>query len=118
MSDHPDEYVTLDGSVVRELIRPETSAAQHLSVALARVAPGRPTRPHRHGTSEEVYCVLRGEGLVIVGAKTRPVASGDCVLIPPGTVHWAQAEGAEPLELLCVCAPPYQHADTELLETH
>jgi len=114
MSHEPQEYVTLDGSVVRELVRPETTGSRHLSVATARVAPGQRTHPHRHLTSEEAYYVLRGEGSVTVGSKTTRVTAGGAVLIPVGTVHWAVAEGTEPLLLVCLCAPPYQHEDTQL----
>jgi mannose-6-phosphate isomerase-like protein (cupin superfamily) len=36
-------------------------------------------------------------------------------VIPPGTPHKLRNTGAEPLKLLCCCAPPYSHEDTFML---
>ena len=41
---------------------------------------------------------------------------GDCAVIPPGAEHKLWNTGAEPLVLLCCCAPPYSHEDTVLTE--
>jgi mannose-6-phosphate isomerase-like protein (cupin superfamily) len=38
------------------------------------------------------------------------------VHIAPGTPHCIEALGEAPLRILCCCAPPYAHEDTELLE--
>jgi mannose-6-phosphate isomerase-like protein (cupin superfamily) len=43
------------------------------------------------------------------------VRTGDMVVIPPGTPHKLWNTGAEPLVLLCCCAPAYSHDDTVLL---
>ena len=51
-----------------------------------------------------------------LGSEEREVRAGDCVVIPPGVAHKLWSDGSEPLILLCCCAPPYSHADTELLE--
>jgi len=37
------------------------------------------------------------------------------VVIAPGRRHQLFNPGAEPLVLLCCCAPPYSHEDTVLL---
>ena len=37
-------------------------------------------------------------------------------MIAPGVPHKLWNTGAEPLVLLCCCAPPYSHEDTVLLE--
>ena len=109
-------YVTLDGSLVRELVRPEREGSAHLSLAEATIEPGQTTHRHRHCASEEVYYVLAGEGVVEVAARPRRVQAGDAVLIPAGAEHCAMAVGPGPLRLLCACSPPYQHEDTELTE--
>jgi mannose-6-phosphate isomerase-like protein (cupin superfamily) len=44
------------------------------------------------------------------------VSAGDTVVIPPGARHKLWNTGAEPLKLLCCCAPPYSHEDTFLTE--
>ncbi len=107
-------YRTLDGSMVWELVRPE-DGARNVSLARALRDADQRTAAHLHRTSEEIYYVLSGEGVVVVGGQRHQVRPGDAVIIPPGMEHFAVAVGG-PLEILCVCAPPYQHEDTELLE--
>jgi mannose-6-phosphate isomerase-like protein (cupin superfamily) len=115
-TDNPAEpYLTLDGSLVWELIRPERQGSRHLSVAVAEVAPGAATKPHLHRTSEEVYCVLSGEGALIVAGETARLQPGQAALIGPGQAHSVRCLSAAPLRLLCCCAPPYQHEDTVLI---
>ncbi len=110
-----EEYVTKDGSKVRELIHPRHTGESRLSVAVARIAGGQSTRRHLHVKSEEVYYILRGSGVVHVGGERREVGAGDAVLIPPGTPHSAVNTGREELVILCACSPPYSHEDTVLL---
>ncbi len=111
-----EPYRTLDGSLVWELVRPELQGSRHLSVALAEVAPGAVTNPHCHRTSEEVYYALSGEGELTLAGETTPLRPGQAVLIRAGQGHSVRCVSAEPLRLLCCCAPPYQHEDTELAE--
>jgi mannose-6-phosphate isomerase-like protein (cupin superfamily) len=51
-----------------------------------------------------------------LGDEERDVAAGDTVVIPPGVEHKVWNTGAEPLRLLCACAPAYSHEDTVLTE--
>jgi mannose-6-phosphate isomerase-like protein (cupin superfamily) len=44
------------------------------------------------------------------------VKVGDAIPILPGQRHKLWNTGAEPLRLLCCCAPPYEHSDTFLTE--
>ena len=46
----------------------------------------------------------------------RDLAAGDAILIPPGATHKITNIGSDLLKILCCCAPPYRHEDTELLE--
>jgi mannose-6-phosphate isomerase-like protein (cupin superfamily) len=50
-----------------------------------------------------------------LGDEERDVAAGDCVVIPPGSVHELRNTGDVPLVLLCCCAPAYSDADTVLV---
>ncbi len=116
MDDDQPTYVTLDESLIRELVRPERQGSRHLSLAEATIAPGQSTLRHQHRQSEEIYFVLAGEGIVEVAAHQHRVAPGEAVLIPPGAEHRAVCLGDTPLRLLCACSPPYQHDDTEVTE--
>lgn len=109
------EYITKDGSRIRELMHPDRHGNRHQSLAEARVSPGGATALHLHRLSEELYQITAGRGLMTLGGEQFPVAAGDTVLIPPGTPHCIRAEGLEELVILCCCSPAYGHEDTELL---
>ena len=108
-------YVTKDGSGIRELMHPDRHGCRNQSLAEAVVPAGTRTLLHRHLTSEELYHITAGEGILTLGAEKVRVSPGDTVLIPPGTPHCIEASGAEALHILCCCSPAYRHEDTEIL---
>ncbi|WP_456477329.1 cupin domain-containing protein [Methanopyrus sp.] len=63
-----EPYVTLDGSLIYEVVRPEFSRVKTVSLAVAEVPPGESTVPHYHDF-DEVYWVLEGRGIVHVGSS-------------------------------------------------
>lgn len=108
-------YTTRDGSQIRELMHPQQHPNRNQSLAEATIAPGQSTHLHRHPGSEELYHVTAGEGLMQLGEERFAIATGDTVHIEPGTAHAVTNTGRAPLVILCCCAPPYSHDDTELL---
>jgi mannose-6-phosphate isomerase-like protein (cupin superfamily) len=114
---HLPVYETKDGSLIRELMHPGVHQNRNQSLAEAVIEPGARTVLHRHRVSEELYHVTRGEGRMTLGAELLELRRGDTVCIAPGMPHFVENTGAEPLHILCCCAPAYSHADTELLET-
>lgn len=109
-------YITKDGSTIRELIHPQHHGNLRQSLAEAAVAPGAATRLHRHHQTEEIYHVIAGRGVMTLGEKHIEIGVGDSVCIAPGTAHAVRNNGETDLVILCCCAPPYSHEDTELLE--
>ncbi|MCE2990802.1 MAG: cupin domain-containing protein [Burkholderiales bacterium] len=109
------DYVTKDGSIIRELLHPESSAVRNQSLAEARVAPGEITALHLHALSEEIYHITQGTGCMRLGNAEFDVQVGDSVVIAPGTPHCIRNIGADELRILCACSPAYSHADTQLL---
>ena len=111
-----EPYQTLDGSEIRELLHPQhCDAVRQQSLAEARVPPGSCTELHRHHVTEEIYHILAGLGRMQLGDQYLELSPGDSVVIPPGTPHCIENNGAEELRFLCCCAPAYSHEDTELL---
>jgi mannose-6-phosphate isomerase-like protein (cupin superfamily) len=108
-------FTTMDGSEIRELMHPSVHGNAAQSLAEAVVAPGTETALHRHGTSEEIYHITAGAGLMTLDDEVFAVAAGDTVLIPPGTPHSIRNTGGESLHILCACTPAYSNDDTELL---
>lgn len=111
-----EAYVTLDGSWIRELVRPERGGSRNVSVAEAVIQPREATRRHSHSVSDEVYYILSGEGVVTLGGNSYPVGPGSCALLPAGSVHAARCTGQDALRILCICAPPYTHEQTALAD--
>jgi mannose-6-phosphate isomerase-like protein (cupin superfamily) len=109
------DFVTKDGSVIRELLHPGHHAVRSMSFAEAVVAAGETTQLHCHRLSEEIYHITRGSGRMRLGDREFAVATGDSVVIAPGTPHCITATGSTPLHILCACHPPYSHEDTHLL---
>lgn len=110
-------YKTLDGSLIRELMHPDVHGNRSQSLAEATILPGQTTRRHRHGQTEEIYYILSGEGLMVVGDEKQAVRVGGAILIPPGAWHCVTNTGRVNLVLLCCCSPAYRHDDTELAPT-
>ena len=107
-------FITKDGSQIRELLAYRNSCITKQSLAEARIAVGATTTPHFHPQTEEIYYILAGRGRMRLGTEEQIVGPGDAIAIPPGSRHQLRNTGAEPLRLLCCCAPPYEHADTIL----
>ena len=59
---------------------------------------------HRHKLNEEVYVVVSGEGVMMLGADDVDVASGSIVLVQPATTRCVKNTGSEPLVMLCIQA--------------
>ena len=109
-------FTTKDGAIIRELMQPAVHGNRNQSLAEAVIAVGQGTQLHRHHHSEEIYHVTQGEGRMALGDEVFAIHVGDTICIPPGTPHRVDNTGAIELKILCCCAPPYSHADTELLK--
>ena len=85
------------------------------SLAEARIPVGGATTEHYHPVAEE-YLITHGTGRMRIGAEERAVGVGDAIAIPPGARHKLWNTGVDTLQLLCCCAPGYEHEDTVLTE--
>ena len=112
--EHREPFVTADGSTIRELAGTPSGNAVNQSLAEATVPPGSETDEHYHRASEEIYLFTAGAGRMRLDGDERDVRAGDCVVISPGAPHKLLNPHAEPLVLLCCCAPAYAHEDTVL----
>jgi mannose-6-phosphate isomerase-like protein (cupin superfamily) len=108
-------FVTKDDSTIRELLHPNNHAVRNQSFAEAIVDVGATTIRHFHHTSEEIYHITQGVGLMHLGAESFAVSVGDTIVIAPGTIHNITNTGDVALKILCACSPAYSHEDTELV---
>lgn len=73
----------------------------------AVIEPGGETEPHGHHEEHELFVILRGSGVMIIGSEERPVTAQCAVLIPNGEQHQLKnASTTEPLVFLSVYWPP------------
>jgi mannose-6-phosphate isomerase-like protein (cupin superfamily) len=108
-------FATKDGSEIRSLLDLSNAPVQNQSLAEATIPPGGSTQRHRHPKTEELYYVIQGSARMDLDGEFQEVGVGDAILIPAGAAHQITALGNVPLKILCCCAPPYSHDDTELL---
>ena len=70
---------------------------QHVTVAAGKL--GCP--PHVHSSEEEVFVVLEGDGVCLLGSEEHPIRAGSVVARPPGTgVAHAIRAGADGITYL------------------
>jgi mannose-6-phosphate isomerase-like protein (cupin superfamily) len=108
-------YETKDGSLIKELMHPDSHANKNQSLAEAIVPPGCITALHKHQKTEELYYITSGKGRMTLGDQQFEVEPGDSICINPGTAHCIENIDQEDLRFLCCCSPAYSHDDTELL---
>lgn len=90
-----------------------------ISIAMARVEPGKKTRWHRLRDITERYYILKGTGVVEIGAlpPTR-VSTGDIVIIPPMCAQRIKNPGNEDLVFLAICTPRFVYESYEDIEDY
>ncbi len=111
-----EPFTTLDGSQIREWAGKVSMPARNQSLAEATVPVGGATTEHYHRTTEELYLVTAGRGLLVIDGEERVIAEGDCALIAPGARHKLFNVGDVALRVVCACAPAYSDEDTCLTE--
>ncbi|MFK7864979.1 MAG: cupin domain-containing protein [Pseudohongiellaceae bacterium] len=113
--DPREEYFFREGCHIIEVSNSPND--KELSIARARVEPGRTTAWHQLKGTCERYVILQGSGEVEIGdvPKTH-VAEGDTVIIPPQTPQRIHNSGFCDLVFLAICSPRFQIENYEDLE--
>jgi len=102
----PEEYYFEEGCYIIELHN--TPADPVVSVARARVEPGRTTRWHSLVDTEERYLIIAGTGRVEIGDQApRIVEPGEGAQIPAGCRQRITNIGEADLIFLAVCTPRF-----------
>lgn len=101
-----EEYWFREGCFITEWSN--STADPNLSVARARVEPGRTTRWHRLDAITERYVILSGRGRAEVDNQAREVQAGDVVVIAPGLPQRIANTGDTDLVFLAVCTPRFE----------
>jgi len=103
------EYFFDEGCFISELSN--SCDDSDVSIARARLKPGKKTRWHYLRGTGEGYAVLGGAGLVEVDdLKPNHVSAGDVVLILPEVPQRITNTGAIDLVFLAICSPRFTEA--------
>lgn len=108
------ESVVLSNSGVtsRQLLFPENSRSERITITRVVVDPGARNPPHVHATSEQVWVALRGRGeLLLAQGERLPFAEGDVARFEDGEVHGFINTSDAPFEYLSVTSPPLNFRD-------
>lgn len=77
-----------------------------LSAGLNCFEPGQEHSSHVHAGQDKLYCVLQGEGELMIGGETTRFREGDLALAPAGVQHALRNTGPGRLVVLVVFSPP------------
>lgn len=107
---------TPHGSEIRPLIDRTTAPITQCSLAEELLPPGKSVMPHHHEVLEEIYYILSGVGVMVIGDETRVVGAGDAIYIPTGQRHTLTNTGMEPMRVVLVCGPAFYFEDHRIEE--
>ncbi len=76
------------------------------SFAIADMREIKVAEPHYHSGGEtEIYFILTGSGVTVVGGEELQIKSGDVIVTPPQTAHFTIPK--EDLVLIVINTPPF-----------
>ena len=84
------------------LINRENSPAKKLNMGYTMIYPTGTTTGHIHDDMEEMYFVISGKGIMVVGEDEFEIEQGDALYVPPGEFHTTYQRGNMPLVVLWV----------------
>lgn len=66
------------------------------------INPGCSIGLHEHVNEEEIFYILKGNGIVEDNGVKKEISAGDAILTGGGATHSAENTGNEPLEMMAV----------------
>lgn len=91
----------------RQLLFPENSSSQRVTITQVSVPPGGTNPPHRHSASEQIWIALQGSGnLLLERGETVGFAEGDVVRFGEGDLHGLFNSGTQTFIYMSVTSPP------------
>lgn len=73
------------------------------------VAPGQSQKAHTHDAQDKIYYVLEGAGRFSLSGAEQRLEAGEALVAPAGVEHGLINDGADPLLVLVLVAPPPPH---------
>lgn len=102
------DWVTPPGhadSLSKLLVNPENSTTATLDFRLSITRPGGIIEEHAHAHAENLYYVVRGNGVIMLNGTRHPIRANTVIFIPPGVRHGLTNSGLEDLVMVVLAAP-------------
>jgi mannose-6-phosphate isomerase-like protein (cupin superfamily) len=93
------------GALSKLLVNPENSPTKYFDFRISTYTPKGHVEPHSHAVTEQVYYILSGKGVMILGERRIIVEPHTSIFIPPHVVHAIENTGLEDLVFVVVSAP-------------
>ena len=68
--------------------------------------------PHSHEDEEQIYFILEGNGIIMVGEERKRVRKGDAIYLPAGISHGFINDSDKPCLILAVGAKVHTQKET------
>lgn len=94
------------GTLSKLLVTPENSATKQFDFRVSTYAPKGYVEPHTHETTEQVYYILAGKGLMTLGDRRMVVEPNTAIFVPARLLHGIENTGLENLVFVVVSSPP------------
>ena len=104
-----DEITVLQNKGIEshQLIFPENSSSERVTITRVIVQPGGRNEMHKHDHSEQTWVALNGRGELLLGNnETKPFEKGDVARFADGDIHGLHNTSDGIFEYLAVTAPP------------
>lgn len=95
------------GVASSQLLNPENSASERITITRVVVDPDAEQPRHTHPTSEQIWIATSGEGtLLLADGAERAFRAGDVARFADGDVHGLVNRSGKPFEYISVTSPP------------
>jgi mannose-6-phosphate isomerase-like protein (cupin superfamily) len=101
----PGESRTIPGTNAITLIATAEQTGGSLGVFEDTTSPGDGPPRHVHHGSDELFYILEGQFLILVGERQESVSAGTYVFVPRGTLHAYNVTGTERGRMLSAFIP-------------
>jgi mannose-6-phosphate isomerase-like protein (cupin superfamily) len=94
-------------SAFSKLLVNESDGSKFFDFRVSSYQPKGYCEVHTHETAENIYYILKGEGIIELDGKRHLVNPGMVAFIPPGVEHGISNTGFEDLIFIVIASPPH-----------
>ena len=95
------------GALSKALVSEENSGSKRIDYRISSYEPMAFVDDHVHQVQEQIYHVLKGEGILTLNDEKKLMREHDYVYIPPGVRHSFSNTGLDTLVFLVITTPAH-----------